>query len=78
MLVDTLGGNSVSVGLFTLQNGDPTGSLITLKSLQRAIKIRNYPLVNDSRVLGLLRKYRMILMTAQAKGGGGVLSGDAS
>ena len=78
MLVDTLGGNSVSVGLFTLQNGDPAGSLITLKSLQRAIKIRNYPLVNDSRVLGLLRKYRMILMTAQAKGGGGVLSGDAS
>lgn len=80
LLVDALGGNSVTVALFTLANGDPTGSLITLRALQRAQKVRNYPLVNDSRVLGLLRKYRMILMTAQARGGagGGALTGDAS
>lgn len=56
---DVFGGNSLSVGIFCLQYGDPVGSALTMRALQRCQNIMNFPVQNDNRVLGLLRKFRV-------------------
>ncbi len=61
LLRDTLGGNSLTLGLFTLQYGDPIGSTLTLRTLKRCQSIMNFPVINDNRTIGLLRKYRVEL-----------------
>lgn len=59
LMRDTLGGNSLTLGLFTLQYGDPIGSTLTLRALKRCQQIMNFPVINDNRTIGLLRKYRL-------------------
>ena len=56
---DVFGGNSLTVGIFNLQYGDPVGSALTMRALKRCQNINNFPVQNDNRVLGLLRKYRV-------------------
>ena len=56
---DIFGGNSLAMGIFCLQYGDPIGSSLTMRSLQRCQSIMNFPVQNDNRVLGLLRKLRV-------------------
>lgn len=58
LMKDTLGGNCLTVGIFTVQHGDLKGSSLTLNFLKYARKIVNYPVVNDGKALGLLKKYR--------------------
>jgi len=62
---DIFGGNSLCVGIFCLQLGDPVGSAMTMRALQRCQSIMNFPVQNDNRVLGLLRKYRVEIQTLQ-------------
>ena len=47
LMKDSLGGNSLTVGMFCLQNGDPRGSALTLNFLKYARNIFNYPIVNN-------------------------------
>lgn len=62
---DIFGGNSLAIGIFCLQKGDPIGSSLTMRALQRCLAIQNFPLVNDNRVLGFHRKFRMEIIGAQ-------------
>lgn len=62
LLKDVLGGNSLTVGLFTLQYGDPIGSTLAMRAFKKCQQIMNFPVINDNRSIGLLRKYRMELI----------------
>lgn len=58
LLRDAIGGNSYTVGFICLQYGDIRGSLIALKMMNMLRSIRNYPVANEGKCVGLLRKYR--------------------
>lgn len=58
---DIFGGNSLCVGIFCFQFSDQIGSVMTMRAAKRACNIMNFPVQNDNRVLGLLRKYRLEL-----------------
>lgn len=45
--------------MFNLQYGDPIGSTIALRAMKRCQAIMNFPVINDNRTIGLLRKYRV-------------------
>jgi len=61
LLRDSFGGNSLTMGIFTVQYGDPIGSTLTLRAMKRCQAIMNFPVINDNRTIGLLRKYRIEL-----------------
>lgn len=71
LMKDTLGGNCLSIGIFTIQNGDLKGSSLTLNYMKYARKIVNFPVVNDSKALGLLKKYRSEIIISQSSTGKG-------
>ncbi|KRX05294.1 P-loop containing nucleoside triphosphate hydrolase [Pseudocohnilembus persalinus] len=58
LLKDALGGNSLTLGIFNIQNGDTRSSSLTLNFLKYARNIFNWPVVNDAKEIGLLKKYR--------------------
>lgn len=58
LLKDIVGGNCLTLALFCLTNGDIKSSELVLEYLTMMKKIMNFPVVNDSRQLGLLRRYR--------------------
>lgn len=62
---DVFGGNSLAIGIFCLQFGDPIGSAMTMRALEKCKSIMNFPVQNDNRVLGLLRKYRVEIQNLQ-------------
>ena len=59
LMKDMIGGNCLTAAIFCLQNGDPIGSSLVLSYMRMIRSIMNYPVVNDSRLIGLLRKYRL-------------------
>ncbi|OMJ83352.1 hypothetical protein SteCoe_15755 [Stentor coeruleus] len=67
LLKDIIGGNCLALGLFCLQNGDLKGSELVLEYMKMLQRISNFPVVNDSRQIGLLRKFRseLIYLTEQ-------------
>jgi hypothetical protein len=65
LLKDTYGGNSLTIGVFNLQYGDAIGSTVTMRTFRKCQMITNYPVINDNRILGLLRKYRVELVQLQ-------------
>lgn len=75
LLRDTFGGNSLTLGLFTLQYGDPIGSTLALRAMKRCQAIMNYPVINDNRTIGLLRKYRVELNAGMMPGAGRSIGG---
>ena len=56
---DIFGGNCLAVGIFCMRYDDAPGSAMTLRALRRCQSIYNFPIENNNRVLGLLRKYRV-------------------
>lgn len=64
MMKDTLGGNSLTVGIFCLKNGDPKGSSYTLNMMKRVTNIQNFGIVNDNKAIGLLKRYRAEALAA--------------
>jgi len=62
---DVFGGNSLCLGVFCLQYGDAIGATLTMRALKRCQSIMNFPVQNDNRVLGLLRKYRVEIQSLQ-------------
>lgn len=64
LMKDSLGGNSLSLGIFNLKQGDFKGSSLSLRYLTFSRKIVNYPIVNDSKAFGLLRKMRAEIIIA--------------
>ena len=58
LLKDIIGGNSLTLALFCLSNGDIKNSELVLEYMKMIQQIINYPVVNDSRQIGLLRRYR--------------------
>lgn len=71
LMKDSLGGNCLTVALFTVQHGDLKGSSLTLNYMKYARRIVNFPVVNDSKALGLLKKYRNEIIIAQSSVGKG-------
>lgn len=59
LMKDMIGGNSLTAAIFCLQNGDPMGSSLVLSHMRMIRSIMNFPVVNDSRLIGLLRIYRL-------------------
>lgn len=77
LMKDSLGGNCLSIAVFTIQNGDLKGSSLTLNYMKYSRKIVNFPVVNDSKALGLLKKYRSeIIISQNSTGKGKIDSGD--
>jgi hypothetical protein len=70
LLRDSFGGNSLTMGIFNVQYGDPIGSTLALRAMKRCQSIMNFPVINDNRTIGLLRKYRIELASNQAVSGG--------
>lgn len=58
LLKDTLAGNALTLVIFCLEQGDYQKNLNTLHYFKLMNKIYNYPIVNDSKALGLLKKMR--------------------
>jgi hypothetical protein len=56
---DIFGGNSLCIGIFCISYDDSIGSAMTMRALRRCQSIMNFPIQNDNRAMGLLRKYRM-------------------
>lgn len=59
LLKDALGGNCITMAYFCLQNGDTIGSSLVLSYMRLMKNIINFPVVNDSRQIGLLQRYRI-------------------
>lgn len=58
LMKDALGGDSLTVGIFNVQNGDAKGTSLTLNFLKYVRNIFNWPIVSDAKKMGLLKKYR--------------------
>jgi len=63
LMKDVLGGNSLSIGLFCAKQDDGKGAILTFNYLNYAKNIFNYGIVNDSKAIGLLKKYRAEINT---------------
>ena len=61
---ESLGGNSLTLGIFHLKQGDFRASSYSLRYLTFARKIINFPIVNDTKAFGLLRKLRAEIIMA--------------
>lgn len=59
MLRDAIGGNSYALSFICLRYGDVRGSLVALKIMSLLRTIRNYPIPNEGKAIGLLRKFRV-------------------
>lgn len=58
LMKEYIGGNSLCVGLFTLQNNNFTISSITFKMMKLCSRIQNFPILNDVNAICLLKKFR--------------------
>ena len=58
LMKDVLGGNSLAVGLFCVKQDDGKGASLTFNYLNYTKNIFNFGIVNDSKAIGLLKKYR--------------------
>lgn len=59
LLKDVIGGNCLTMAYFCLQNGDMIGSSLVLGYMRLMREIVNYPVINDSRHIGLARRFRL-------------------
>jgi len=57
-LKDCIGGNSLTVGIFCLEQGDFRKNMNTMGFYKMLKEIENYPIVNDSKAIGLLKRMR--------------------
>ena len=75
---DVLGGNSLTVGIFNVAFGDYKRTSTTLGFMNMAKNIVNYPIINDGKTIGLLRKFRSEIIQLLNVGGhrGGANSDD--
>jgi len=62
LMKDMLAGNSFTTGLFCVKQGHFLQSATTLKYFNICKGIRNFPIQNDGKVIGLLSKYRYEIM----------------
>ena len=58
LMKEYIGGNSLCLGIFTLQNNNYTISSITFKMMKMCSRIQNFPILNDTNAIGLLKKFR--------------------
>ena len=58
LLRDAVGGNAYTVGFICLRYGDIRGSLVSLKVMNMMRQVSNFPITNEGKAVGLLRKYR--------------------
>ena len=78
LMKDVLGGNSLTCAIFNIQHGDAKGSSLTLNFLKYAKNIQNFPITNNSKAFGLLKKFRVEINASKGNkaGGGGGGMGD--
>ena len=65
LMKETLGGNSLALGIFCVSQGDMKGSSLSLRYMQLVRKIVNFPVLNDNKTFGLLKKFRTEAIMAQ-------------
>ena len=58
LMKEYIGGNSLCLGIFSLQNNNYTISNITFKMMKMCSRIQNFPILNDTNAIGLLKKFR--------------------
>jgi len=68
---DALGGNSLTLFIGTLRQGEWEASATTLRQLATARSARNFPIINHSRARGLLHKLRFRLLNVMVRRSGG-------
>jgi len=73
---DILGGNSLTVGIFNVAYGDYKKTSATLTHMNLAKNIMNYPIINDGKTIGLLKKFRSEIIQLLNSGGHGSNSDD--
>ena len=59
MMKEYIGGNSISLGIFTLQQNNYSISSIMMKLLTLCSQIQCYPVPNDSPHVSLMKKFRI-------------------
>ena len=59
LMKDMIGGNCLTMAYFCLQNGDTIGSSLVLSYMRLMKNIVNFPVINDSRQIGLSQRYRL-------------------
>lgn len=60
---EALGGNSLTLLVATLRQGDWEASLATLRHAAAARGVRNFPIINHGRARGLMHKLRVRLLS---------------
>lgn len=56
---ECLGGNALSIVIFVLQHADHKGSSLVLQTYKNCTKIQNYPIINDGKIMAVLKKFRL-------------------
>jgi hypothetical protein len=64
---DALGGNSLTLFIGTLRQGEWEASATTLRQLATAKAAHNYPIINHARARGLLHKLRFRLLSVMVR-----------
>lgn len=62
LLKEVIGGNCLTLAVFCISNGDIKNSELVLEYMKYVSSILNFPVVNDARQLGLLRRLRAELI----------------
>ena len=65
LLKDALGGNSHTLAFFSLCQGDAMGSVSSMRVMTMMKRIRNFPVLNEGNLLGLLRRYRIDIIKSR-------------
>ena len=65
LLKDALGGNSHTLSFFSLSQGDSLGSISSLRVMTMMKRIKNFPVLNEGNLLGLLRRYRIDIIKSR-------------
>lgn len=73
---DILGGNSLSVGIFNIAYNDYKNTSIALTYMNYAKSIMNFPIINDGKTIGLLKKYRAEIIQLLNSTGNGASAED--
>lgn len=68
LMKECLGGNSLGIGIFNIQNGDLKATSLALNFVKFARKVVNFPIINDNKSLGLLKILRSeIIISSKGK-----------
>ena len=57
-LKEIIGGNAISISIFSINQGDSKGSIATLRLMSLMRRVLNYPVLMEGNICGLFKKFR--------------------